>query len=284
MANYKILYNPLSGHDTNEDKVKQELAPFLKDDELEFFDATKIESYAEFLKTLPADAKILIVGGDGTLNRFINGAGEYANSVYYYASGSGNDFWTDLGKKKGDAPVCIDEYLKNLPVVCVNGKEYKFLNGVGFGIDGYCCEVGDKLKAEGKPVNYTSIAVKGLLFKFKPRNAEVTVDGETKSYKKVWIAPTMHGRYYGGGMIPTPAQDRLNGEGKLSVCLMHGSGKLSTLMVFPKIFKGEHVKKVKKVAVLSGNEITVKFAKPCALQIDGETILNVTEYTAKGTK
>ena len=24
------------------------------------------------------------------------------------------------------------------------------------------------------------------------------------AYKKVWIAPTMHGKFYGGGMIPTP--------------------------------------------------------------------------------
>ena len=40
----------------------------------------------------------------------------------------------------------IGKYLKNLPQVEVNGKKYLFLNGVGYGIDGYCCEVGDKLR------------------------------------------------------------------------------------------------------------------------------------------
>ena len=44
----------------------------------------------------------------------------------------------------------------------------RFINGIGFGIDGYCCEVGDQLKAKSdKPVNYASIAIKGLLFHYK---------------------------------------------------------------------------------------------------------------------
>ena len=34
------------------------------------------------------------------------------------------------------------------------------------------------------------------------------------------------------------------------------------------------------VSVFTGNEIKVKFSRPCAAQIDGETVLNVTEYTA----
>ena len=50
-------------------------------------------------------------------------------------------------------------------------------------------------------------------------------------------------------------------------------------MIFPSLFKGEHVKKVKHVKIISGKKITVRFDKPCALQIDGETVLNVTEYT-----
>ena len=62
---------------------------------------------------------------------------------------------------------------------------------------------------------------------------------------------------------------------------MYGKGKIRTLMLFPKIFKGEHVKNKKMVEVLSGREITVKFPRPSALQIDGETVLNVTQYTVR---
>ena len=76
-----------------------------------------------------------------------------------------------------------------LPTVIVNEKEYKFINGVGFGIDGYCCEVGDEQRAKSdKPVNYTSIAIKGLLFHFKPVNATVTYDGKSRTFPKVWLS------------------------------------------------------------------------------------------------
>ena len=89
----------------------------------------------------------------------------------------------------------------------------------------------------------------------------------------------MYGSHYGGGMIPTPEQGR--GEGKLSVMIFHGSGRLKTLTIFPGIFKGEHLKTKKHVKVLEGKEITVRFDRPTPLQIDGETVLNVTEYTCK---
>ena len=81
-------------------------------------------------------------------------------------------------------------------------------------------------------------------------------------------------------MIPTPNQTRDNKE-TLSVLLFMGKSKLNTLMIFPSIFKGEHVKKTKNTKVLSGKEITVIFDKPRSLQIDGETILNVLEYTVR---
>ena len=280
---YRVLYNPHAGNLSTEE-LKAHIAEVLKDDTYEIEDITTVV-YADLFKTLKNDENILLVGGDGTINRFVNDTQglKCKNNVYYYAAGSGNDFWTDIGGKKGDAPVCIDKYLVNLPTVTVNGKDYKFINGVGYGIDGYCCEVGDKLKSEGKKVNYTGIAIKGLLFDFKPKTATVTVDGETHVFNKTWIAPTMLGKHYGGGMMPTPTQDRL-GDGSLSICLMYNAGKLKTLMAFPKIFKGEHVKKTNQVALLSGREITVKFDEPCALQIDGETILNVTEYTAHAAR
>jgi diacylglycerol kinase family enzyme len=62
---------------------------------------------------------------------------------------------------------------------------------------------------------------------------------------------------------------------------MHKKSKLKTLMVFPSIFKGEHVKHTEMVEVLTGHRIHVEFDQPTALQIDGETVLGVTEYTAE---
>ena len=274
---YYVLFNPHAGNGLGEEKARA----LTMDAELCFCDMTKLDSYEAFFAGIEPEDGVILAGGDGTLNRFLNDTEGLSipNDILYYAIGSGNDFLKDLNKEVGCAPFSIKEYLKNLPTVTVKGKTYRFLNNVGFGIDGYCCEVGDKLRqTTDKPINYAGIAIKGLLFHFKPRNAVITVDGKTYEFKKVWLAPTMNGRYYGGGMMVAPNQDRSNPEGTVSVSLMYGSGKLKTLMVFPSIFKGEHVKHAEMCKVLTGRKITVKFDQPTALQIDGETILGVTEY------
>ena len=281
MSTY-VLYNGLSGNGSGKAKA-EEINTFLGGMEPVFKDVTKISGYGEFFSGLNSDDRIYLCGGDGTLNRFINDTDgmEITQPVYYFPTGSGNDFWNDLGKKPGDAPVQINEYLKDLPFVEVNGMKRRFLNGIGYGIDGYCCEVGDQMRAAGnEKIDYAGIAIKGLLFHYKPTNAEIDVDGNKYSYKKVWLAPSMNGRYYGGGMIATPGQDRLGKDRLLSLLVFHGSGKIRTLAIFPSIFKGKHVDHKKVVEVKTGHRITVTFDRPVALQIDGETVLNVTTYTA----
>jgi diacylglycerol kinase family enzyme len=276
-----ILYNPLAGNGTA--KEAAETLSATHPAEAILAPMTEITDYTDFLAQITPEDTLTVCGGDGTLNRFVNDTAglDIPCEVYYLAVGSGNDFLRDLDKTPDENPVCITKYIKNLPVTEVKGKTYRFLNNVGYGIDGYCCEVGDELKAKSvKAVNYTSIAIKGLLFHYKPKNAVITVDGKEYRFRKVWLAPTMKGRFYGGGMMATPAQDRLAEDGKLSVLVFHGSGRLHTLMVFPSIFKGEHIKHEKIVTVLSGYDIKVSYDAPAAVQIDGETILDVMEYTA----
>ena len=276
-----VLYNPHAGNGTAEEAA-QKLAE-TNPEAYVLLNMTTIESYASLLESITAEDTLTVCGGDGTLNRFVNDTNDHdiPCEVYYLAVGSGNDFLRDLDKTPDGNPVCITQYIRNLPITEVKGKTYRFLNNVGYGIDGYCCEVGDEQKAKStKAVNYTAIAIKGLLFHYKPKNAVITVDGKEYRFKKVWLAPTMKGRYYGGGMMATPAQDRAADDGKLSVLVFHNSGSLGILTVFPSIFKGEHIKHTKKVSILTGYDIKVTYDAPAPVQIDGETIKDVTEYTA----
>ncbi|MBE6702700.1 MAG: diacylglycerol kinase family protein, partial [Ruminococcaceae bacterium] len=221
-----VLYNPYS--DNNTGKEKAENVRKVYDKEVVMTDITAITSYADFFGAIAPEDEIIVSGGDGTLNRFINDTDglDVTNDVLYFATGTGNDFLRDMEKQVGCAPFSVKEVIRDLPIVTVKGKDYRFINGVGFGIDGYCCEVGDKIreKTPGKPINYTAIAIKGLLFHYKPANAKVTVDGVEHSFKKVWIAPTMVGRYYGGGMMPAPGQRREDRLDHVSVSLMYQIG------------------------------------------------------------
>lgn len=275
-----LIYNPLSGEE-NQSCIEAEGYKARANMPVKSVAITEIADLRDFFEALELYDDVVFFGGDGTLNKVANALSGclVRNDIYYYPCGTGNDFARDIGIAETREPVMINDYLKDLPTVTVKGQQSKFINGVGFGIDGYCCEVGDILKSEHKKPNYTAIAIKGLLFYFKPVNATVDVDGTKYSFKKVWIAPTMFGRYYGGGMMPTPKQDRNASDKKVSLMVLHKSGKLSTLILFPSIFKGGHVKKEKNVSILEGRSITVTFDRPSPLQIDGETVLDVVSYS-----
>ena len=282
MATGYVIFNPLAGN--GECQADARLLEMILPDEVRFFDMTRITNYSAFIGGMDKDDYLVIAGGDGTLNRFVNDTAslQIEQEILYFPLGTGNDFACDLGKSALSHPFSITQYLQELPSVEVKGKTYRFINGVGFGIDGYCCQIGDELKkTPGRKINYTAIAIKGLLFRFDARNARVTVDGKEYTYKKVWIAPTMYGRFYGGGMMAAPDQSRLDAAGTLSLMLFHGAGRLRTLCAFPGIFKGTHIKHTGMVAIHTGHEITVEFDRPTPLRIDGETILDVTGYTAR---
>jgi len=264
------LYNSLANNG-----IRPELAPGT-----ELVDALGLD-YPAYLEKLAPEDEVVLIGGDGTLNYFINAlkGTEIRNNIYLLGSGTGNDFFHDIDRQPGEE-VLINPYLSDLPTVYVNGLEKLFINNMGFGIDGYCCEAADRIKEKNpqEKIDYTGIAIKGLLFHFKPCHAEITVDGVKHEFDHVWIAPTMKGKYYGGGMKMAPDQDRFSE--KLTVVVYHCRSKLKALIAFPSIFKGEHVGKKDMVSIFTGNEIKVRFSRPCAAQIDGETVLNVTEYTA----
>lgn len=284
---YHILYNPYAGNGRGEAQAHK-LDEFYGRGIAAYYKMTEITDYSkDFFSNFSDSDKAVIVGGDGTLNWFINALGELPikHEILYYASGSGNDFLKDLDKAVGCEPFPINKYLKDLPTVTIDGVTKYFLNGIGYGLDGYCCEEGDKKRNNnGRPINYTPIALKGLLYDFRPVDAEVVIDGKKQTFRQIWIAPSMHGRFYGGGVMAAPAQDRLNSEGTLSLAIMRNLGRIRSLTVFPTLYKGNHVKHTDIVTIMTGKEITVSFNRPAALQIDGETVKNVSSYTVRSGK
>ncbi len=242
------------------------------------------EDYSTFFDGIESEENIVICGGDGTLNRFINSVDtdRIENEIYCYCTGSGNDFLRDLGAVESTMPVLITKHLKNLPEVTVKGKTYKFLNNASFGLDGYCCEESNRQRQEkGKSSNYALLAIKVLLFAYKPRNATIIVDGVKKEYKKIWLAPTMNGRYFGGGLMSAPNQNRLNESHTVSVVAMYNVSKIKALLILPSMFKGKHIKHKDIIDVTEGHEITIIYDKPAPMQIDGETILDVIRCDVK---
>ena len=282
MGKYFVLFNPYANNGNGEELSKG-VFQHLQGEETAVINMTEIKSYKELFAGMQPQDKIVICGGDGTLNRFVNDCDDRIpdNDIYLFPVGTGNDFMLDLGFKGTMRPVLINKYITDLPCVFVNDKKYYFIDNVAFGIDGWVCEIADKKKSanpEAK-INYTTIAISGLLGKYKPCNATVTVDGVTTSYKRVWMAPSMNGRFYGGGMMVTPMQDRLDPDRQITLMMFQNGNRFQIGVGFPSIFSGKHVNNPNAV-FLKGHEIEVEYDEPRAVQIDGETILGVTKYKA----
>ncbi|NMA50343.1 MAG: diacylglycerol kinase family protein [Mollicutes bacterium] len=279
---YLVLFNPYSGN-----KKGEEFAHKL--DEIYYGKTIIYQSMPEvtdFKKILREYENIIICGGDGTLNYFVNHIRgiKHKSNIYYFSTGTGNDFHNDVGNNNV-VPYLINKYIENLPIARINDKDYVFLNGIGMGLDGYCCAEGEKYKLiHNKPVNYTKIALKGLLYDYKPKNAKVIVDGQEYNFKNVLMVSTMKGRYYGGGMMITPMQNRLNKEGNLTVAILNKLTTFQTIVNFSSIFKGKHVNKTKLVKFLTGNKVEVEFDEKVSCQIDGDVILDVKKYEVESKK
>lgn len=110
-----VLVNPLAFNGKAEEKVADALKNFegeqYKKLSLIDLDVKKIVS------NMTSEDKVLIIGGDGTLNRFANDTADmdYPCDIYLYKSGTGNDFMKDVEDKVENDMVKINEYLTSLP-------------------------------------------------------------------------------------------------------------------------------------------------------------------------
>ena len=279
-----ILYNPKSNNENNDINIihgaeKSEDVGVKKINLLDFDDNAAV---AEFCRGLTDADRVMICGGDGTLHHFANNTYgiDFPCPVYALRSGTGNDFLNDIGQTDNEHLIDIRPFLKDLPEVEVNGEKRRFINGVGLGIDGrVCVEVEKAKKKTNKKVSYTPVALRLLAFDYKRPNARVTVDGVAHEYTQLWMAGTMKGRFFGGGMMVAPQQDR--NSGKVSIMAMHGGARLKIIAIFTKIFKGTHIKHTDIIDIFEGNDILVEFETPSDMQIDGETVVGVTSYRVR---
>lgn len=278
-----ILFNPLAANGNSDKNVK-----LAKESLKERFGELKEMNLLEldkqdFLKELKSEDNLVLLGGDGTLNYVANAIHDITLpcNLYLFKAGTGNDFLRDIEKEVDkDGLALINKFLMHLPYVLVNDEKRYFVNGVGLGIDGQVCAEVEKRKKEGKKkISYAGECIKLAMGKYKFPVAHIVIDDQEEiDYKKVWMVSSMYGKYFGGGLMIAPDQDR--NSDKLSMICMHGSTRLGGLLIFNGIFEGKHVKHKKIVKIIKCNKVEVTFDRPIAMQIDGEIIENVTHYIA----
>jgi len=207
-----------------------------------------------------------IVGGNGTLNYFINHYPQFDLPTAIFKGGTGNSFQWLL---YGDLSVAeqVEYVLQTLskPVDAGYCNNHLFLNGVGIGFDGKVVQdLLGKDKWNGK-LSYYAVVLRNIFF-FK--KFLCTVSSETFNWgKKCLMISVANGRRYGGGFQLNP--EGLINDRQLDVYIIGHVSRLMRLRYLPLIEKGKHAN-LPFVTYLKTGSVHVKADGIVPAHVDGE--------------
>lgn len=226
--------------------------------------------------------KLIVIGGDGTVNEVINGITNFNQVLLgYIPSGSSNDLGRSLGLPKDPLenlstilkPSCF-RYIDIGQMKTAEGFKGKFIVSSGIGFDAAICEETFRSGIKkllnkcglGK-LTYIIIALKQLLT-CPYMTAEISIDKAPPiSYSQVLMITSMNHKYEGGGMMIAPAANPF--DGKLSVCMVHGISKFKILVLMPTILFGKHIR-FHGIEVFDCESLDIRLKAPAYLHGDGE--------------
>lgn len=180
---------------------------------------------------------IWIVGGDGTLNYFINRYPDIQLPLVLFKGGSGNDFyWLLYGSKNLEQMIetAFSAYPQKVDAGSCNGR--LFLNCAGAGFDGVVVKnLMGKNKKQGKASFYKEV-IKNIFF-YKEQH--YYLDSKPTSINgNFLIVSIMNGKRAGGGFTIAPQADI--SDGQLEITLIEPLNILKRLRYLPVIEKGRH--------------------------------------------
>lgn len=195
---------------------------------------------------------VAAVGGDGTLHALLPLLAGSGIPLGLIPAGSGNDTARAFGIPRRPL-AALETFLagRTQPADLIRfgadtGEKRLALTSLAIGLDAAVVHDvnSSRYKRWCNRLGLGSLAyIVGLLrvlAKYKPRTVTVTVDGETRTFRNVWLSAVTNTSSYGGGLRINP--DARPADGRLHVCVVHGCTALRLLRVFPTILNGSHVR------------------------------------------
>jgi diacylglycerol kinase (ATP) len=209
--------------------------------------------------------RIVILGGDGTVNE----VGQVllgTNAILgVLPGGSGNDFLKMLSKKNSLEEAMRIAFLgepHEVDVGTANGRP--FFNVVGIGFDARVALKAMRSRLPGFP-GYIWAVFKALR-NHRPLPLEIELD-QLKFSENVTLVSVGNGRSSGGGFYLTP-RAKLD-DGLFDICIMGFFPRSKVFNVLPRALKGTHVR-LDGVRVYRSRRILVRSAEGFPVHIDGE--------------
>lgn len=214
-----------------------------------------------------------IVGGDGTLNYFINQYPQFHLPMAIFRGGTGNDFhWLLYGNISVAQQVEAVLHAQTKPVDAGLCNKRLFINGIGIGFDG---KVVQNLQGNAKKSSRSSYLLTILKTIFGYREFLCSVNTESFHWgKKCFMISIANGRRYGGGFQVSP-QSLVN-DGLLDTNIVGKIHPIGRLRYLPVIEKGKHLN-LPFITYVKSSMVIVKALKEIPAHADGEAF-SATEF------
>ena len=229
--------------------------------------------------------KIIIVGGDGTVNEVVNGVFEQKEiptkeiQLGVIMIGTGND-WGKMFDVPLDYAKAIDiiaqgnTFIQDVGQVTYfvgdeNHTRY-FINAAGLGFDAMVAKSTNNNKDEGKSstLSYFRSLLKSL-FKYKPVDVKVQIDNREILDGELFTLSLAIGKYTGGGMRQNP--NAVADDGLFDLMMVDKIAKTKLIRNIKKLYDG-NINDLKEVQSFRLGTMTVESSSKLLLEVDGESL------------
>lgn len=227
--------------------------------------------------------KLIVVGGDGTLNEVVNGLFIQRQcepkdiTLAVIAVGTGNDWVRTFGIPRNYTAVvrAIKEgytYLQDVGKVTYTESKVQqtryMANVAGLGFDAYVIKIFNHLKLKGYKGKwlYLYSLLKGY-FSAKPAGATIEVDGKVIYNKLLFSLAVGICRYNGGGIQQLPRA--VANDGLLDLTIIRPVHWWHVVFRAKRLFNG-NIYSIGHVHHAQGKEVKITSAPPIPIETDGE--------------
>jgi YegS/Rv2252/BmrU family lipid kinase len=231
--------------------------------------------------------KVLVVGGDGTLNEAVNGVFKQKKFktreiiLGIITVGTGNDWgrmyeMPESYKKQVKLLRKGYTFLQDVGEVdyryAIDEEKRYFINIAGMGYDALVAQKTNLMKQKGKggALAYLINLVTGL-FQYKNTHLDIVADGEMIFSGNVFSMSIGICKYNGGGMMQLP--DAIPDDGLFDITVIKKTTKFRIVSNIKNLFDGSFVK-MPEVEQYTGQMITINSKPPqkLYLETDGESL------------
>ena len=229
--------------------------------------------------------KILVVGGDGTINEVVNGVFIQQQALTQdvllsvIAVGTGNDWIRMFGiplKYSEAIRAIVNEYsfLQDVGMISFHDSNYRqsryMANVAGVGFDAYVNRKYNHLKEEGRRGKWLYLwsTLKAIL-NYSSTGIKMYVDDELVVNELVYSATIGIGKYNGGGMLQMP--EAVADDGLFDLTIIRRMSPLKVLLNFKVLFNGR-IYRLPSTSLDRGRRIRIESSPEIAVEVDGEAL------------